>query len=314
MDLSVVVPLYNEDESVRPLAGAIIQALEPEGYSFEVILVDDGSTDDTYVRAREWARQDGRFRILKLRKNFGQTAALRAGFDHAEGDIIVTMDGDLQNDPEDIDRLVRILNGGSYDVVAGFRGDRKDDFFARTLPSRAANWLIRKVTGAPIFDNGCALRVYRAEVLEGIPLYSEMHRLLPTILYLSGVSIAQEEVKHHPREHGESKYGLMRTYKVVIDLIVLMLIMKAARYPLFGFGYASAVPVALFGLSVSGAISHVLLYPEASAVVYFGVSLLWATLSAALLMFGCLCSMVHAEGSYTRSSVVQPKVLRELDQ
>lgn len=312
MDLSVVVPLYNEEESVRPLAEAIVRALGPKEYSFEVILVDDGSADDTYDRAREYSAQSEQFRVIKLRKNFGQTAALRAGFDYAQGDVIVTMDGDLQNDPEDISRLVRRLDEG-YDVVAGFRGDRKDDFFARTLPSRIANWLIRKVTGAPIFDNGCALRVYRAEVLEGIPLYSEMHRLLPTILYLSGVSIAQEEVRHHPRKHGESKYGLMRTYKVIIDLIVLVLIMEASRYPLFGFGYASLLPATLCLFSILGA-SHVLLHLEASAVVYFGTSLLWATLTAALLMFGCLCSIVYTEGIYTRSSLVASEVLDEKNQ
>lgn len=303
-----MVPLYNEDESIGPLAEAIVQALEPMEYSFEVIFVDDGSTDDTYVRAREWAGRSERFHVIKLRKNFGQTAALRAGLDHAQGDVIVTMDGDLQNDPRDISHLIRTLDEG-YDVVAGFRGDREDDFFARTLPSRVANWLIRKVTGAPIFDNGCALRVYRAEAIQEVPLYSEMHRLLPTILYLSGRSIAQVEVRHHPRRHGESKYGLMRTYKVLIDLIVLMLIMEASRYPLFGFGYASLLPATLCFFSVLGAASQVLVHPEASAVVYFGTSLLWATLTVALLVFGCLCSMVYTEGVYTRSSLVAPDAL-----
>lgn len=308
--LSIVVPLYNEAESIHPLGQAILEATESLNCRVEIILVDDGSTDATFARARGWAERDGRFRILKLRKNFGQTAALRAGVDHAQGDIIATMDGDLQNDPEDIGHLIRVLDEG-YDVVAGFRGDRKDDFWERTLPSRAANWLIRKVTWAPIFDNGCALRVYRADVVKGIPLYSEMHRLLPTILYLSGVSIAQVEVQHHPREHGESKYGLMRTYKVIIDLIVLMLIMKASQYPLFGFGYAALLPATLCVLSISGAISHVLLYPEASAVVYFGASLLWGALSAALLMFGCLCSIVYTEGDHTTTNVLKKEVLDE---
>ena len=310
MDLSVVIPLYDEEKSVRPLCEKLLKALEPLEYQFKVILVDDGSTDDTFARTRELADRDERFRVFRLRENFGQTAALRIGFNQAQGEIIATMDGDLQNDPEDIGHLVRMLDEG-YDVVAGFRGDRKDDFWERTLPSRAANWLIRKVTWAPIFDNGCALRVYRADVVKGIPLYSEMHRLLPTILYLSGVSIAQVEVQHHPREHGESKYGLMRTYKVIIDLIVLMLIMKASQYPLFGFGYAALLPATLCVLSISGAISHVLLYPEASAVVYFGASLLWGALSAALFMFGCLCSIVYTEGDHTTTNVLKKEVLDE---
>jgi glycosyltransferase involved in cell wall biosynthesis len=312
MKLSVVIPLYNEGGSVRPLGEALLEALGPLEYQFEVILVDDGSTDDTFARARGLTGQDGRFQVVKLRKNFGQTAALRAGFDHAQGDVIATMDGDLQNDPRDIAPLVRTLGEG-YDVVTGWREDRKDDFWVRTLPSRAANWLVRKVTGASIIDNGCALRVYRAEAIQGIPLYSEMHRLLPTILYLSGRSITQVKVRHHPRRHGESKYGLMRTYKVLIDLAVLMLILKASRYPLFGFGYAALVPAVLFFVSVTGAASQVLLYPDTSAVVYFGASFLWATLSVALLVFGCLCSMVYTEGEYARPGPVRPEVLRGRD-
>lgn len=305
--LSIVVPFYNEAGSVRRLGEAVLEAMAPLDYRFEVILVDDGSTDATLARARELAEEDDRFRVLKLRQNFGQTAALRAGFDHARGDVIATMDGDLQNDPRDISHLLRTLEEG-YDVVAGWREDRKDDYWVRTLPSRAANWLIRSVTGATIIDNGCALRVYRAEAMKEIPLYSEMHRLLPTILYLSGRSIAQVQVRHHPREHGESKYGLMRTYKVIIDLIVLMLVMEGSRYPLFGFGYASLVPAGLFLASVTGATVQVLAYPDASAVVYFGASMLWGALCVALLVFGCLCSMVYTEGDYTRASLVRPQV------
>jgi len=307
VDLSIVIPLYNEWGSIEPLCDAIISAVVPMEETFEVLLVDDGSTDETFERAREMARQDDRFNVVRLKKNFGQTAALHAGFNRAVGDIIVTMDGDLQNDPVDIGRLVDKVREG-YDVVAGYRKDRTESFLTRELPSQVANWLIRKTTGTPIIDNGCALRAYRAEVIKRFPLYSEMHRLLPTILALAGVRMTQIEVKHRPRKYGESKYGLARIYKVLIDLVALKTVLTAARHPLFGFGKLSALSAGLCGLSLLAGVNHLLTYPEETIVVFLGAGMLWGTLSLALLMFGGIASMVYSRGDLQVDDLLEVKV------
>ena len=307
VDLSIVIPLYNESESVEPLCDAIVRAAAPLEETFEVILVEDGSTDDTFDRACEVANQDDRFKIIKLNKNFGQTAALHAGFDRAAGDTIITMDGDLQNDPADIERLVRRIKEG-YDVVAGYREDRTESFLIRELPSQVANWLIRKTTGTPIIDNGCALRAYRADVIKRFPLYSEMHRLLSTILALAGVRMVQIPVEHHPRQYGESKYGLGRVYKVLIDLLALKTVLTAARHPLFGFGKLSAVGAGLCGGSILVGVNHLLANPEETIVVFLGAGILWGALSFALLMFGGIASMVYSKGDLRVDDLLEVKV------
>jgi glycosyltransferase involved in cell wall biosynthesis len=307
MDISIVVPLYNESASVEPLCEAIVDAVAPMEETFEVLLVDDGSADDTFARAREIASRDDRFKVVKLKKNFGQTAALHAGVDQAVGDIIVTMDGDLQNDPGDIVRLVRKMQEG-YDVVAGYREDRTESFLTRELPSQVANWLIRKAAGTPIIDNGCALRAYRADVIKRFPLYSEMHRLLPTILALAGVRIAQIEVKHHPRKYGESKYGLARVYKVVIDLLALKTVLTAARYPLFGFGILSVLSAGLCGVSLLIGGYQFLLHPEETLVVFLGAGMLWGALSLALLMLGGILSLLYSKADFRVDDLLEVKV------
>lgn len=304
MDLSIVVPLYNEGKSVRPLCEAIVDAVEPLGHQFETLLIDDGSTDGTFDRARAVANRDARFRIIKLSRNFGQTAALYAGFEHAKGDVIVTMDGDLQNDPADIERLLHKMQEG-YDVVTGWRADRQDRLVYRKLPSRAANWLIRKVMGAPIRDNGCALRAYRAGIIKKFPLYSEMHRLLPTLLVMAGVRIAQIEVRHHPRRYGASKYGLARVYKVLFDLVALKTVMTAARLPLFGFGTVAVLCAALSLLAFLAGLAQVTLQPESSIVIYLGVSMLWGALGLSLLMLGVLCTLIYAKGNFRVEDVLK---------
>jgi len=307
MDISIVVPLYNERASVGPLCDAIVDAVAPMEETFEVLLVDDGSTDDTFVQAREVANQDDRFKVIKLKKNFGQTAALHAGFDRAEGDIIVTMDGDLQNDPADIERFIHKIEEG-YDVVAGYREDRTESFLTRELPSQIANWLIRKTTGTPVIDNGCALRAYRADVIKRFPLYSEMHRLLPTILALAGVRMTQIQVKHRPRQYGESKYGLARVYKVLIDLLALKTVLTAARHPLFGFGKMSALSAGLCGVSLLAGVNHLLAHPTETIVVFLGAGMLWGALSFALLMFGSIASMVYSRGDLQVDDLLEVKV------
>lgn len=307
MDLSIVIPLYNEQASVGPLCAAIAGEVAPTAETFEVLLVDDGSTDDTFGQAREVARQDDRFEVIRLKKNFGQTAALHAGFDRAAGDIIVTMDGDLQNDPADIGRIVDKVREG-YDVVAGYREHRTESFLTRELPSQVANWLIRKTTGTPIIDNGCALRAYRADVIKRFPLYSEMHRLLPTILALAGVQITQVEVKHRPRKYGESKYGLGRVYKVLVDLLALKTVLTAAQHPLFGFGKLSAVSAGLCGFSLLAGVNHLLAHPKETIVVFLGAGMLWGALSFALLMFGGIASMIYSRGDLRVDDLLRVRV------
>jgi glycosyltransferase involved in cell wall biosynthesis len=307
VNLSIVIPLYNEQGSVEPLCDAIVRAVAPMEGTFEVLLVDDGSTDGTFERAREVAGRDGRFKVIRLKKNFGQTAGLHAGFDRAAGDTIVTMDGDLQNAPADIGRLVRKIEDG-YDVVAGYREQRTESFLTRELPSQVANWLIRKTTGTPIIDNGCALRAYRADVIKRFPLYSEMHRLLPTILALAGVRIAQLQVKHRPRQYGESKYGLARVYKVLIDLLALKTVLTAARHPLFGFGKISAVSAGLCGVSLLTGVNHLLAHPEETIVVFLGAGMLWGALSFALLMFGGIAAMLYSRGDLQVDDLLEVKV------
>ena len=297
---------------MEPLCEAIAGALKEIDGESETILIDDGSTDDTFDQARKVAREDDRFRVLKLKKNFGQTTALHAGFEHARGDIIVTLDGDLQNDPEDIGRFVRKVQEG-YDLVAGYRKSRTESFLTRELPSQVANWFIRKVTGTPVIDNGCALRAYRAEVIKRFPLYSEMHRLLPTILALAGVQIAQIPVKHYPRKYGESKYGLERVYKVLVDLISLKTVLTASRLPLFGFGIFSILSAGLGGLSLLTGLRHIASVPERTIIVYLGAAMLWGILSISLLMLGVLASLIYDSGNFRVDDLLEVKVIQESD-
>ncbi|MGH6916004.1 MAG: glycosyltransferase family 2 protein, partial [Geminicoccales bacterium] len=213
--ISVVVPIYNEAPNILPLVDAVRGALANERW--ELLLVDDGSTDGTTELAEEVARVDHHVRCLRLARNYGQTAAMEAGFDHARGEIVVSMDGDLQNDPRDILRLVETLNQG-HDLVTGYRLKRKDKAVTRRFPSWVANGLIRRITGVMIRDTGCSLRAYRSAVLRRMVIYSDMHRFIPAIAAAtSGARIAEIPVAHHPRRYGSSKYGLSRTWRVLLD-------------------------------------------------------------------------------------------------
>ena len=297
MDVSIVVPFYNEEDSVIPLCEAVRNAMAPLHYNYEVLLVDDGSADATFERAVTFAEEHKNFRIVKLSNNYGQTAALYAGLENATGDIIITMDGDLQNDPADFPRFIEKLNEG-YDVVLGWRESRQDKLVSRKIPSRMANWLIRQVAETPIKDNGCALRAYRGSIIKGIPLYSEMHRLLPTILAVSGARMAEIPATHHPRQFGSSKYGLSRIYKVLFDLVALKMIMTSYRLPFFGFGISAVLAGLLSLVFLATGIAHLLLVPGTSLVIYMGVSMLWAALSFALLMIGILCPLIYSRGRF----------------
>jgi glycosyltransferase involved in cell wall biosynthesis len=248
--LSVIVPLYNEAESIRHLHEAIVTSLAPLGVSFEIVFVDDGSQDETLSLATQIARSDERLKVVKFRKNYGQTPAMAAGIEHARGEILVTMDGDLQNDPRDIEHFLAKMDEG-YDIVVGWRFNRQDKLVTRKLPSRIANWLIGKVTGVPIKDNGCSLKAYRGALIKRIPLYSEMHRFIPAVASIAGPSVAEIKVRHHARQFGRSKYGLSRIYRVLLDLMVIKTIASFTARPLRWF-VLLATPFTVVGIFALG--------------------------------------------------------------
>ncbi len=241
--LSIVIPVFNEEENVPLLAEEIRQALDPQGIAYEVVAVDDGSTDGTWTRLENVRARDPRWVLVGLRRNFGQTAAMSAGFDHARGDVIVTLDGDLQNDPADIPRLLALAK--DFDVVSGWRRRRQDPFLRRRLPSMLANWLISRVTGIRLHDYGCTLKAYRREVVEHLRLYGEMHRFIPAIASWMGISLTEVETHHRARRFGRSKYGIFRTLRVLLDLITVKFLLSFATKPIQVFG--------LLGICAAGA-------------------------------------------------------------
>ena len=291
--LSIIVPLYNEEESVTPLYEKIIAAVQPLGLDFEILFVDDGSRDNTVPLAALIANRDKRLRIVKFRRNYGQTPAMAAGIDHARGRYLITMDGDLQNDPDDIPRFLEKLEDG-YDIVVGWRYKRQDKLITRKIPSRIANWLIGKATGVPIKDNGCSLKGYKASVIQNIPLYSEMHRFIPAMTSLAGTRVAEIKVKHHARQFGKSKYGLSRTYKVLLDLLSIKTILTSFARPLRVFAPFSGVS-ALIGLACM-AVGYSK-YSATAGIIFFSVGFLYITLALVLLMWGILGELVYRTGN-----------------
>ena len=249
--LSVVVPLYNEEESVGPLITTINEALKDYAAPWELVLVDDGSSDNTVAVVRKSLEEGNtHVHLIELQRNFGQTAAMQAGIDHARGDVIVTMDGDLQNDPTDISRMVARLLREDLDLLSGWRKDRHDNLVMRKIPSRIANRLIGRITGVRLHDYGCSLKVYRATVIKNIRLYGEMHRFIPAWVATntSPSRIKEEVVKHHARQYGESKYGISRAYRVLLDLMFVYFFMRFRARPGHFFGRIGLVMGGLGGL------------------------------------------------------------------
>jgi glycosyltransferase involved in cell wall biosynthesis len=234
MSVSVVVPLYNEEDNVNILHERLKDILDNLGDEYEIIYVDDGSMDRTLNLLEEIQKKDKNVMVLSLRRNFGQTAAFAAGFDFARGDIVITMDGDLQNDPKDIPRLLDAIR--DYDLVSGWRKKRKDTLLTRRLPSMIANWLISRVTGVRLHDYGCSLKAYRRDVVKNLRLYGEMHRFIPAVASWYGVRVAEIETTHHPRLRGKSKYGISRTIKVLLDLITVKFLQSFSTKPMQFFG------------------------------------------------------------------------------
>jgi glycosyltransferase involved in cell wall biosynthesis len=253
---SIVVPFFNEQENIPPLYVKLVEVMDGLGEPYEMVLVDDGSTDGTYKVLREIYSHDRRVHVVRLRRNFGQTAALKAGFDFARGEVIVTLDGDYQNDPEDIPRLLEKIQEG-YDIVSGWRADRKEPLLTRRLPSHAANWLMAKISGVEIRDSGCTLKAYRRDILGEVQLYGELHRFIPALASWAGARIAELPVRDLPRRHGHSKYGLGRTFRVLLDLLSVKFLLDYTTRPMQFFGLPG-----LAGVGLGGAIGIFLLYEK----------------------------------------------------
>lgn len=234
-DLSIVVPIHNEYENLPRLLETIVGVLQTAQYSYEIICVDDGSTDGSSDLLKELAQVRTDLRAVILRRNYGQTAAMAAGFRFAQGNIIVTMDGDLQNDPADIPMLIDKLDEG-YDLVSGWRQNRQDATISRKIPSKIANWLIGQVTGVKVHDYGCSLKAYRSELVADMNLYGELHRFLPALAFIEGARITEVPVRHHARQFGKSKYGIDRTFRVVMDLMTVFFMRKFLTRPMHVFG------------------------------------------------------------------------------
>lgn len=241
--ISIVVCVYNEELNVEPLVAQIVQAVS--AVEHEIIFVDDGSTDDTLKNLK--AIDCKQLKTIEFRKNYGQSLALMAGIDYAEGEYIITLDGDMQNDPSDIPMMLEMAKSGDWDLVAGIRKKRQDGMLLRKIPSKIANWILRTASGVKMKDYGCALKVFKKEIAKDLGLYGELHRFMPVLAHLEGAKITQVDVKHHARRFGESKYGLMRTFKVISDLMLMLFFKKYLQKPMHLFGTAG---IGLFSIGV----------------------------------------------------------------
>ncbi len=295
--ISIVIPVYNEQDSVPTLYEKIRDAFEGMGESYEIVFVDDGSRDGTFPILERIHRQDPRLKVIRFRRNSGQTAAMVAGFQYATGELIISMDGDLQNDPADIPRLLDKLNEG-YDVVCGWRKNRQDKLISRRIPSVVANWLIGRITGVPIHDNGCSLKAYRAATIKHVALYGEMHRFIPAMSTLAGARIAEIIVDHHKRPFGQSKYGIARVWRVALDIATVKMISGFSSRPALWFGLLS---IPFLGLAVSALFFAAGLYLNHFVADWFVLSttsFLLLSLGAHLLSIGVLGELSLRAGDY----------------
>jgi glycosyltransferase involved in cell wall biosynthesis len=253
MDLSMVIPIKDEKDNLAALHERVTSAVSGLGLDYEIVLVDDGSVDGSFTVMQMLAARDPHLKAVRLRRNYGQSAAMQAGIDFSTGDVLVTLDGDLQNDPADIPMLLEKMNEG-YDVVLGLRAKRQDDMFLRKIPSRMGNWLIRKVTGVQTKDMGCTLRAMRREIVEAMPLYGEMHRFIPVLAMEVGAKIMQVPVRHHPRIAGKTKYNLTRTFRVILDLITVKFLSSYVSRPMHVMGTAGMISIGLGILSLAATV------------------------------------------------------------
>lgn len=309
-ELSIVVPVRNESPNIKPLYDELTESLGQFGRAYELVIVDDGSTDDTFDQLAALQARDERLRVIRFRRNFGQTAAFAAGFAHARGRYVVTSDGDLQNDPRDIPTMVALIEQG-YDVVCGWRKDRKDTFITRRLPSILANKLISWATGVSLHDYGCSLKVFRAEVVKPMRLYGEMHRFLPAIASQFGVSIAEVVVNHRARRAGQSKYGLSRTIRVVLDLATVKFLLSYSTRPLQIFGLIGLIAGGLGG-AITAWLAYVRLFEHQGIadrpLLLLGVMLVF--IGVQLVTFGLLAEVMAR--TYYESQDKPIYVIREV--
>ncbi len=310
VDLTVVIPVRNEAPSLAKLHQELTTTLTAWGRPYEIIVVDDGSTDDSFEILARLQAIDARLRVIRFRRNFGQTAAFAAGFDHARGRVIVTSDGDLQNDPADIPGLVDVLERG-HDIVCGWRKERKDAWLSRRLPSTIANWLISVSTGVRLHDYGCSLKAFRAEVVKPLRLYGEMHRFLPAIASEQGVSIAERVVHHRPREHGRSKYGISRTLRVVLDLVTVKFLLSYSTRPLQIFG-PIGLAIAVVGTVIGSWLAYLRLTGAATAgwLGLLFLSLLLVITGGQLVTLGLLAELQAR--TYHESQDKRTYVIRDI--
>ena len=309
-ELSVVIPVHNESPNIKPLYEELTQTLGRYGRAYELLIVDDGSTDDTFEQLASLQARDPRLRVIRFRRNFGQTAAFAAGIAHARGRLVVTADGDLQNDPGDIPAMVALIDQGN-DIVCGWRKDRKDTFITRRVPSIVANKLISWATGVPLHDYGCSLKVFRSEVIKPLRLYGEMHRFLPAIASQIGVKIAEMEVNHRARSAGVTKYGLSRTIRVVLDLATVKFLLSYSTRPLQIFGLMGLIAGGL-GVLVTGWLAYVRLFLHQGIadrpLLLFGVMLIF--IGVQLVTFGLLAEVMAR--TYYESQDKPTYVIREV--
>lgn len=311
--LSLVIPMYNEQDNVLPMLERVHEVLGDYPMPWEVLLVNDGSADGTLTMMREGQAKYGEHvRVVELRRNFGQTAAMQAGIDLARGDVIATLDGDLQNDPVDIPRMVNRLLDEDLDLVAGWRKNRQDAVIMRKIPSRIANKLIRRITGVELHDYGCSLKVFRAEVVKSIRLYGEMHRFIPAWLatYTAPNRIAEEVVSHHPRTRGVSKYGISRTFRVIIDLLVVYFFMRFSARPGHFFGMVGLGLGSAGGLIMAYMVLLKILGEDIGTRPLFFTGILLILVGVQMLTTGVLAEMlsrVYFESQERKSYIVRNK-------
>lgn len=311
--LSVVVPVYNEEGNIEELHAELARSLSLLRKTYEIIYVDDGSGDGSFDKLAAIQSSDPSVCVIKFKRNFGQGSALSAGFERARGNVIIPLDADMQNDPADIPKLIEKIEEG-YDVVAGWRRDRQDPYFSRVLPSQIANWIISKVTGVRIHDHGCTIKAYRASALEGISFYSEMHRfiLLPAMAVWQGAKLCEEIVNHRPRTRGTSKYGILKTFKVILDLLTVKFVSGYGSRPIYIFGFLAMI--LMFGAIGSGTATIVRKVLWGHAMVQSPLLLLTVlliVLSALFLSMGLLAellSRLHQESSRRPSYVIDKEI------
>jgi glycosyltransferase involved in cell wall biosynthesis len=295
-DLSIIVPMYNEERNIQLLYESIHQAISPLGINYEILFVDDGSEDGTFDLAKELALRDSRIRVIKLRKNYGQTPAMAAGIDMARGKTLITMDGDLQNDPSDIKELLGQIREG-YDLVCGWRVKRQDKLFTRKIPSWIANWLIGKITGIPIKDNGCTLKAYRADMIKKIPLYSDMHRYIPAMASIVGSRISQIPVRHHARKFGKTKYGFSRIYKILLDIFMIKTLVSFTLRPMLCFAILGSFAGFFCLVGVTSSLFSAIYRPDTSIVLTIESAILFGSLAIFLFFSGALCELINNTGN-----------------